>query len=90
MNLNDRFETLDDNLKLDPAERARAVTAHNHLTAVLVADRVAKRTRLQGSFARKTMLPPAPRHRQGRRARRRPARPPHRAQRPGQGHRPDP
>ena len=26
MNLNDRVETLDDNLKLNPAERAQAVT----------------------------------------------------------------
>jgi hypothetical protein len=58
MNLSGRFEVLDGNLKLNPTERARAVTAHNYLTAVLVTAGVAKRTRLQGSFARKTMLPP--------------------------------
>ena len=58
MDLNDRFNALDDNLKLDVAERARAITAHNRLSAVLVTAGVAKRTRLQGSFARKTMLPP--------------------------------
>lgn len=53
-----RFDVLDDNLKLDPAARDRAIKAHNRLGDLLVAAGVAKRTRLQGSFARKTMLPP--------------------------------
>lgn len=58
MNLNQRFDALDDALKLDPAERGRAIELHNQLGDVLVAAGVAKRTRLQGSFARKTMRPP--------------------------------
>jgi hypothetical protein len=58
VNLNDRFDTLDDNLKLDPGERDRAIASHNRLGDLLVAAGIAKRTRLQGSFARKTMLPP--------------------------------
>lgn len=58
MKLNDRFKALDDNLKLDPAERDRAVKAHNRLGDLLIDAGIAKRTRLQGSFARKTMLPP--------------------------------
>ncbi len=58
MNLDDRFDALDEALKLDPRERNRAVTVHNRLGDLLVVAGVAKRTRLQGSFARKTMLPP--------------------------------
>ncbi|MFP5317805.1 MAG: SMODS domain-containing nucleotidyltransferase [Acidimicrobiia bacterium] len=58
MDLNDRFDALDENLKLDPRERKRAITIHNRLGDLLVTAGVAKRTRLQGSFARKTMLPP--------------------------------
>ncbi len=58
MNLNERFNALDDNLKLDSGERDRAIASHNHLGDILVAAGIAKRTRLQGSFARKTMLPP--------------------------------
>lgn len=58
MNLNERFEALDDNLKLDNGERDRAIASHNRLGDLLVAAGIAKRTRLQGSFARKTMLPP--------------------------------
>lgn len=58
MNVDERFDALDDNLKLDPAERKRAVKVHNGLGDFLVKAAVAKRTRLQGSFARKTMLPP--------------------------------
>ena len=58
MDLSQRFSAADDNLKLDPDEHKQAVEAHNHLGDVLVAAGVAKRTRLQGSFARKTMLPP--------------------------------
>src|SRR5436305_212246 len=58
MNLSQRFEALDDNMKLDPTDRDRAVAEHNRLGDLLVAAGIAKRTRLQGSFARKTMLPP--------------------------------
>lgn len=58
MNLTQRFAALDDNLKLDPDERKRAEEAHNRLGEVLVKAGIAKRTRLQGSFARKTMRPP--------------------------------
>ena len=58
MNLTERFAALDDNLKLDPDERARAQEVHNFISDVLVDAGIAKRTRLQGSFARKTMLPP--------------------------------
>lgn len=58
MNLNERFDALDENLKLDRLERERAETVHNRLGDLLVEAGVAKRTRLQGSFARKTMLPP--------------------------------
>jgi hypothetical protein len=58
MNLNERFDVLDNNLNLDPGERDRAIASHNRLGDLLVAAGIAKRTRLQGSFARKTMLPP--------------------------------
>lgn len=58
MNLAQRFAAADDNLKLDPDEHKRAIDAHNRLGAVLVRAGIAKRTRLQGSFVRKTMLPP--------------------------------
>ena len=58
MNLNDRFNKLRENLKLDPQERLRAEVFHNRLGELLIAAGVAKRTRLQGSLARKTMLPP--------------------------------
>lgn len=58
MNLRKRFETLNDNLKLDPIERAKAIEVHNRIGYYLVAAGIAKRTRLQGSFDRKTMLPP--------------------------------
>ena len=58
MNLTERFAALDDNLKLDPDERARAQEVHNFIGDILVNAGIAKRTRLQGSFARKTMLPP--------------------------------
>ena len=58
MNLAERFATLDDNLKLDPDERARAQEVHNFISEILIKAGIAKRTRLQGSFARKTMLPP--------------------------------
>ncbi len=58
MNLKKRFDALDNNLKLDPAERLRAQETHNRLGDLLVKAGVAKRTRLQGSFARHTMLGP--------------------------------
>jgi hypothetical protein len=58
MNLRERFTALDENLKLDPAERKRAEDLHNRLGELLAKAGVAKATHLQGSFARKTMLPP--------------------------------
>lgn len=58
MNLNQRFDALDDNLKLDPKERQHAERMHDELGKALIAAGIAKRTRLQGSFARKTMRPP--------------------------------
>jgi hypothetical protein len=58
MNLAERFATLDENLKLDPDERARAQEVHNLISDILIRAGIAKRTRLQGSLARKTMLPP--------------------------------
>lgn len=58
MKLNERFDDLHENLKLDRLERKRAETVHNRLGDLLVKAGVAKRTRLQGSFARKTMLAP--------------------------------
>lgn len=56
--LTERFDALDDNLKLNPADRARAEAAHGKLGDALIKAGIAKKTRLQGSFARKTMLPP--------------------------------
>ena len=58
MNLNERFNVLDDNLKLDPEVRRKAEEAHNRLGDLLIEAGVAKRTRLQGSFARHTMRGP--------------------------------
>ena len=58
MNLKQRFEKLDDNIKLDEAVRQSAQEVHNRLGALVVQAGVAKRTRLQGSFARATMLGP--------------------------------
>ena len=58
MNLKKRFDALDNNLKLDPSVRQRAEEMHNHLGHLLVKADVAKRTRLQGSFARHTMRGP--------------------------------
>lgn len=58
MDLNDRFDALDEALKLNKKERDRAIKAHGALGGALTGDGVAKKTRLQGSFARKTMLPP--------------------------------
>lgn len=58
MNLNESFEQLHDNLKLDPDELAAAQDLHNRLGDHLVACGIAKRTRLQGSLARGTMRAP--------------------------------
>lgn len=57
-NLKQRFDALDENLKLDPKERRHAELRHDQLGKALIAAGIAKRTRLQGSFARKTMRPP--------------------------------
>ena len=58
MNLKQRFDALDDNIKLSDAERQKAQEVHNRLGDLLVEAGVAKRTRLQGSFKRHTMLGP--------------------------------
>ena len=58
MNLRQRFDALDDNIKLSDAVREEAQKVHNHLGDLVVSAGVAKRTRLQGSFARHTMLGP--------------------------------
>ena len=58
MNLKQRFDALDDNIKLNDAVREQAQNVHNRLGDLVVAAGVAKRTRLQGSFARHTMLGP--------------------------------
>ena len=58
MNLKRRFDALDDNIKLSDAVREEAQKVHNRLGDLVVAAGVAKRTRLQGSFARHTMLGP--------------------------------
>ena len=58
MRLTRRFDVLDDALKLDPKVRNAVETVHNELGDLLVKAGVAKRTRLQGSFARHTMRGP--------------------------------
>lgn len=58
MKLIRRFDVLDDALKLDPKVRTSVLTIHNQLGELLVNAGVAKRTRLQGSFARHTMRGP--------------------------------
>ncbi|CAB4365426.1 MAG: hypothetical protein F2681_15025 [Actinobacteria bacterium] len=57
-NLSQRFDALHEALKLDPGEHARAIAAHKRLDLILLGSGLVKATRLQGSFARKTMLPP--------------------------------
>ena len=52
------FSEFDSNLNLERAERDRAITSHNDMSKILVDAGVAVGTFLQGSFARKTMLPP--------------------------------
>lgn len=58
MNLKQRFDALDDNIKLSDAVREEAQKVHNQLGDLVVDAGLAKRTRLQGSFARHTMLGP--------------------------------
>ena len=58
MNLKQRFNALDENIKLSDAVREQAQKVHNHLGDLVIEAGVAKRTRLQGSFARHTMLGP--------------------------------
>ena len=58
MNLKQRFDELDANIKLSDAVRQEAQKVHNRLGDLLVEADIAKRTRLQGSFARHTMLGP--------------------------------
>jgi hypothetical protein len=52
------FDQLDERLKLDPAERDRAIRIHNDITTSLKEALVVILAFLQGSFARKTMLAP--------------------------------
>ena len=59
MNLKQRFDALDDNIKLSDAVREEAQEVHSRLGGLVVVAGVAKRTRLQGSFARHTMLGPS-------------------------------
>ena len=58
MNLQQHFDKLDANIKLGEAVRQKAQEVHNRLGDLLVEAGVAKKTRLQGSFARHTMLGP--------------------------------
>ena len=58
MNLSQRFDALDNNLKLDPTQLERARTFHREMSDILTDAGVAVRTRLQGSLARGTMEPP--------------------------------
>jgi hypothetical protein len=58
MNLQEAFEQFDEELKLEPDERDEAVAAHHRLRDVLAGVDVAGEAILQGSFARKTMIPP--------------------------------
>lgn len=54
----DAFDEFDENLKLDPFERASAELVHRNITALLQAKRLIVSAFLQGSFARKTMIAP--------------------------------
>lgn len=58
MTLTERFAATDENLKLDPEQRQRAQEVHRQIGELLEKAGIAKCTRLQGSFARKTMEPP--------------------------------
>lgn len=52
------FDSFDDELKLDPAKRIQAEAFQRNLTNRLKADQIISSAFLQGSFARKTMLKP--------------------------------
>jgi hypothetical protein len=54
----DAFEEFDDNLKLDPAQRAADERMHNDITELLRRTGIIVYGFLQGSFARKTMIAP--------------------------------
>lgn len=54
----DAFNELDENLNLDPQERAAAIALHNTIHALLLAQGLIVDAFLQGSFARKTMKKP--------------------------------
>jgi hypothetical protein len=58
VNIYEAFTQLDEQLKLDPDLRTCAQDRHKHITDILVQAGIAKSGFLQGSFARKTMLPP--------------------------------
>lgn len=52
------FDEFDNNLKLDPDERAGAEACHNEITSLLKDAGLIVAAFLQGSFARKTMIAP--------------------------------
>lgn len=52
------FDEFDDNLKLDPDERQKAIDCHNEIRDILNAEDYTVDAFLQGSFARKTMIKP--------------------------------
>jgi hypothetical protein len=52
------FDLFDENLKLNPVERARAEKTHREITALLMLKGLIVSAFLQGSFARKTMIAP--------------------------------
>ena len=58
MNQTEAFEKFDDALKLNPADRGRAEKCHNEITLLLKAKGLIIGAFLQGSLARKTMIPP--------------------------------
>ncbi len=58
MNVPEAFDDFDDEQKLDPDERAAAQDRHNEITEILKDAGIATIGFLQGSFARKTMIPP--------------------------------
>jgi Second Messenger Oligonucleotide or Dinucleotide Synthetase domain len=58
MDVPEAFDALDENLKLDPDETVAAQDRHAEITETLVSAGIASGSFLQGSFARKTMLPP--------------------------------
>lgn len=58
MNVPDAFKTYRENLLLDPEERHRAVRRHEDMRAALADAKIVQSTFLQGSMARKTMIPP--------------------------------